>query len=84
MAHSVSASQLAWERMSVFTCATVACCSSRRQGRLLANTQSLNDRPIPRIIDVSEIVQQSPSAADKLQQSAPRMMILLMELEMVR
>jgi hypothetical protein len=70
----------------VFTCATVACCRHKRQQDrwLLSNAQPLDDRPVPGIVHIAKIIQQSPATADKLEKTPSGVVILLMKLEMLR
>ena len=50
---------------------------------LFAEAETIADRPIAISVNPAQIVQQPPAAADHLQQPAARMMIFLMELEML-
>src|SRR5207249_4003168 len=75
------------KRMSVFTCVTVlaavALWRDSQICRLLSDTQSIDHRSVARIIYVTEIVQQPSATSDQLQQTTPRVMIFLVEFEML-
>jgi hypothetical protein len=72
--------------VSVHLCDGSAGCREKQQpiARLLSNSQSINDCPVPGIIDVPEIIQQSATTPDKLQQTTSGVMVFLMEFEMLR
>lgn len=64
------------EPMSVFTCVTGDSRTARghtqpRTAGLLANTEAIDHRPIPRVVDPTEIIQQPPPPPHQLEQSAP-------------
>src|SRR5262249_8224300 len=73
--------------MSVFTCVTVLPAVAPRRDspiwRLLSNPQSIDDCSVSCIVYIAEIVQQSSPTSDQLQQTTPRVMIFLVEFEML-
>jgi hypothetical protein len=51
---------------------------------LFSDSQPLQDRPVPSIIVIAEVIQETPATTDHLKQAPPRMMIFLVQLEMLR
>jgi hypothetical protein len=73
--------------VSVHLCDCSARCRAQRDSgicRLLSDAQSVDDRPIARIVHVTKIVQQPATPSDELQQTTPGMVVLLMEFEVLR
>src|SRR5207247_10711607 len=51
---------------------------------LLSDAQSLDHRTIACVANATKIVEQTPTTADQEKQATPRVMIFLVELEMLR
>jgi hypothetical protein len=51
--------------------------------RLLSDAQSVDNRPIARIANVAKIIQQTAATPDEREQTTPRMVVFLVELEVL-
>jgi hypothetical protein len=69
----------------VFTCGRNKPAPSKRRAGcpLFANLQPIQRGPIPGVIDVPQIVQEPTASTDQLQETSSRMVILLVEFEML-
>src|SRR5581483_10579498 len=71
--------------MSVFTCSRTVPAERHAapRAKLFANAQPVQHRPVPRVVDPVQVIEQTAPAPDELQQPAARMMVLLVQFEML-